>query len=74
MTVARKLVAAAVVALALLSAGCSIVPATGPQGADVVNQSEGGSPVALPYAVVKVTPDVVRVSRSLLAAALNSLR
>ena len=46
-------------ALALLSAGCSIVPSSGPQGTDVVHQSEGGSPVALPYALVKVTPEVV---------------
>jgi len=61
MALARKSAAAAIAALALLSAGCSIVPSTGPQGADVVNQSEGGEPVALPYALVRVTPDVVRV-------------
>lgn len=60
-TATRKLAKAAVAALALLSAGCSIVPATGPQGADVLNHSEGGEPVAVPYALVKVTPDVVRV-------------
>lgn len=50
-----------VTALALLSAGCSIVPATGPQGADVLNQSEGGAPVSVPYALVKVTPEVIQV-------------
>ena len=47
--------------LALLSAGCSIVPATGPQGVDVLNRSEGGEPVSVPYALVKVNRDVVRV-------------
>lgn len=60
-TETRKLAKAAVAALALLSAGCSIVPATGPQGADVLNHSEGGEPVAVPYALVKVTPEVVRI-------------
>jgi polysaccharide export outer membrane protein len=58
---ARKSATAAVIALVLLSAGCSIVPATGPQGTDVVNQSEGGFPTALPYALVRVTPDVVGI-------------
>ena len=48
-------------AWALLSAGCSVVPSSGPQGTDVVNQSEGGLPVALPYALVKVTPEVVGI-------------
>jgi polysaccharide biosynthesis/export protein len=60
-TATQKLATAAIAALALSSAGCSIVPATGPQGTDVVNQSEGGVPVALPYALVKVTPDVVGI-------------
>jgi polysaccharide export outer membrane protein len=61
MTGARTLAKGAVVLLALFSAGCSIVPASGPQGADVLNQSEGGMPVSVPYALVKVAPDVVRV-------------
>lgn len=56
----RKLFKLAVTGLALLSAGCSIVPATGPQGADVLNKSQGGQPVAVPYALVKVTPEIVR--------------
>ena len=51
----------AIVALALLSAGCSIMPATGPQGSAVLNESDGGEGVAVPYALVKVTPEVVRV-------------
>ena len=55
----RKSATAAVILMALSSAGCSIVPASGPQGGDVVNQTEGGFPTALPYALVKVTPEVV---------------
>lgn len=47
--------------MALLSAGCSIVPATGPQGVDVLNQSEGGEGVSVPYALVKVSQGVVGV-------------
>jgi polysaccharide export outer membrane protein len=47
--------------LALLVAGCSIVPTTGPQGVDVQNKSEGGMPVSLPYALVDLTPQVERV-------------
>jgi len=58
--VTRKLLKLTVTGLALLSAGCSIVPATGPQGADVLNKSQGGQPVAIPYALVKVTPEIVR--------------
>jgi len=46
--------------LVLCCAGCSIVPTTGPQGTDVLNQSEGGTPVSVPYALVKVTPEVVQ--------------
>ena len=47
--------------LALLFAGCSIVPTSGPQGVDVLNRSEGGEPVKVPYALVKLNADVVRV-------------
>ena len=60
-TATRKSATAAVMAFALVSAGCSIIPATGPQGADVLNKSEGGFPVALPYALVRVTPEVVGI-------------
>jgi polysaccharide biosynthesis/export protein len=60
-TATRKTARCAVAALALFSAGCSIVPATGPQGGDVLNGSEGGVPAALPYALVKLTPAVVQV-------------
>ena len=60
-TATRIFVNGAIAALALLSASCSTVPTTGPQGSDVLNESEGGERVAVPYALVKVTPEVVRV-------------
>ena len=37
------------------------MPTSGPQGVDVLNRSEGGEPVKVPYAVVKLNADVVRV-------------
>lgn len=37
------------------------MPSSGPQGADVHNQSEGGQPVSVPYALVEVKPEVVRI-------------
>jgi polysaccharide export outer membrane protein len=37
------------------------VPSSGPQGPDVLNQSEGGEPVSVPYALVELKPDVVRM-------------
>jgi polysaccharide export outer membrane protein len=37
------------------------VPTSGPQGADIRNQSEGGVPVSLPYALVELKPEVVRI-------------
>lgn len=47
--------------VALLVSGCSTVPASGPQGPDVQNESAGGMPVSLPYASVDITPDIVKV-------------
>jgi polysaccharide biosynthesis/export protein len=47
--------------LASFCAGCSIVPSSGPQGWDVRNRSEGGQPVSLPYALVELKPEVVRI-------------
>jgi polysaccharide biosynthesis/export protein len=49
------------IVLALATSGCSIVPSTGPQGVDVQNRSEGGMPVSLPYALVDVNPNIIRV-------------
>src|SRR5262245_53825071 len=46
--------------LALCCAGCSIIPADGPQSMDI-RTSEAGAPESLPYALVKLTPDVVRI-------------
>src|SRR5882672_4147565 len=46
--------------LALSCAGCSIVPTSGPQSMDV-RTSQAGEPGSLPYALVKLTPEVVRV-------------
>lgn len=47
--------------LASFCAGCSTVPSSGPQGVDVRNQSEGGAPVSVPYALVELKPDVIRI-------------
>jgi polysaccharide biosynthesis/export protein len=47
--------------LTLFFGGCSIVPSSGPQGWEVRNQSENGQPVSLPYALVELKPEVVRV-------------
>src|SRR6266404_7263027 len=45
--------------LAFSCAGCSIVPSSGPQSWDV-RTSQAGEPESLPYALVKLTPEVVR--------------
>jgi polysaccharide export outer membrane protein len=47
--------------LALSGAGCSIMPATGPQAFDVRASSEGSDPASLPYALVKLAPEVVSI-------------
>jgi polysaccharide export outer membrane protein len=46
--------------LALSCAGCSIMPASGPQSMDV-RTSQAGEPESLPYALVKLTPEIVRI-------------
>lgn len=48
--------------LALSGAGCSLLPASGPRSWDVQTGAvqEGGEPASLPYAPVKLTPEVVR--------------
>ena len=45
----------------LFCAGCIITPGSGPLGADVQRAKEGSEPAALPYALVKLTPDVVNI-------------
>ena len=47
--------------LALSCAGCSILPTSGPQSFDVRTGQAGGEPAALPYALVKLKPEVVRI-------------
>jgi polysaccharide export outer membrane protein len=46
--------------LALSCAGCSLIPADGPQSTDI-RASQAGAPESLPYALVKMTPEVVRI-------------
>ncbi len=47
--------------LALSCAGCIITPGSGPLATDVRSASEGLEPAVLPYALVKLTPEVVEV-------------
>jgi polysaccharide biosynthesis/export protein len=51
---------AALSLLALSGAGCTLLPADGPQSTDI-RSSQAGEPESLPYALVKLTPEVVRV-------------
>ena len=46
--------------LALSCAGCSLMPSSGPQSLDI-GTSQAGEPESLPYALVKLTPEVVRI-------------
>jgi polysaccharide export outer membrane protein len=46
--------------LAWACAGCALMPADGPQSTDI-RTSQAGEPESLPYALVKLTPEVVRV-------------
>ena len=52
---------AVVVMMTLFCAGCIITPGSGPLGADVQRAKEGSEPAALPYALVKLTPEVVNI-------------
>lgn len=45
----------------LFCAGCIITPGSGPLGADVQRAKEGNEQAALPYALVKLTPDIVNI-------------
>jgi polysaccharide biosynthesis/export protein len=49
-----------VVALAIGCTACSIMPSDGPQGSDV-RATQADAPESLPYALVKVSPDIVRI-------------
>jgi polysaccharide biosynthesis/export protein len=46
--------------LALSCGGCAIMPADGPQSLDV-RTSQAREPESLPYALVKLTPEIVRI-------------
>jgi len=50
----------AIALLALSCAGCSIMSSNGPQSMDI-RTSQAGEPESLPYALVKLTPEVVRI-------------
>jgi polysaccharide export outer membrane protein len=52
---------AVIVTMTMLCAGCIITPGSGPLGADVQRAKEGSEPAALPYALVKLTPEVVNI-------------
>jgi polysaccharide biosynthesis/export protein len=60
-TAGRSLRRAALALPALFCAGCSIVPSSGPQGIDVLNRSQGGQPVSVPYALVELKSEVVEL-------------
>src|SRR4051812_13158152 len=47
--------------LALPFAGCSILPTSGPQSFDVRTGQVGGEVASLPYALVSLKPEVVRI-------------
>src|SRR3954451_6107932 len=47
--------------LTLCFGGCSIMPSSGPQAMDVRTSEENAAPQSLPYALVKLTPEVVHL-------------
>jgi polysaccharide export outer membrane protein len=47
--------------LAVLGGGCSIMPATGPEIGEIHRSGDSRDPERLPYALVKVTPQVVDI-------------
>lgn len=56
-----RLVSAGVLAgvLAVFGGGCSIMPATGPEIGEIYRSGDTTDPERLPYALVKVTPQVI---------------
>ncbi|CCD92773.1 putative Polysaccharide export protein [Bradyrhizobium sp. ORS 375] len=52
-----------VATVASMAAACTMMPASGPNQ-DAVRTSEAGSELSLPYALIKVTPEVERVLAS----------
>jgi len=45
--------------LALVGAGCSIMPTTGPEIGEIYRGGDTDDPTRLPYALVKITPQVI---------------
>lgn len=60
--VARNLAKISAVFAALACAGCTLMPASGPQSFNVTGASQGELP-SLPYALVKLEPEVLNVLR-----------
>ncbi len=54
-------VKAAVLVATLAGAGCTIMPASGPQSTDVRHPETTAQPESLPYGLVKLSPEIVRV-------------
>src|SRR5262249_8541933 len=50
--------------LALAGGGCSIMPATGPEIGEIYRGGATDDPTRLPYALVKITPQVVDILAS----------
>jgi len=56
----HRLAIISIAALSLLGAGCTIMPASGPQGMDI-RSGQNAEPDSLPYALVRLNPDVVQI-------------
>ena len=56
----------------LACAGCALMPASGPQSFSV-NGISAGEPVSLPFALVKLEPGAVKISRRGKAATFDRL-
>ncbi|MGJ5206497.1 polysaccharide biosynthesis/export family protein [Bradyrhizobium sp. HKCCYLR20261] len=63
MAILRLMRSGIVATVASMSAACTLMPASGPNQ-DAVRASEAGSEQSLPYALIKVTPEVERVLAS----------
>src|SRR5215471_4447115 len=55
----RRCITAIFGILALVGAGCSIMPTTGPEIGEIYRGGDTDDPTRLPYALVKITPQVI---------------
>ena len=55
----RRCITAIFGILALVGAGCSIMPTTGPEIGEIYRSGDTDDPTRLPYALVKITPQVI---------------